>query len=103
MQVIASQRETLSPRCLVIVARDESDLWFYLTRDLPYPGVLNVHLDRRREERRHWTRPQEPDRRCVDRRACGIDSHLHRHGFAVIHRQPEARSTTLDTGVPGKD
>ena len=59
---------TTRPRFRIIVAREEPDLWLYLTRS--YGGIqgLEVLLDHRQGERRHQVQPYTPERRQAERR-----------------------------------
>ncbi len=77
--------DTARSRILIIVARDRPDLRRYLTQDI---GGLEVILDRRLGERRRWPQAHPEKRRRFDRRFDSSgESNLHRHGFAIVHRQ----------------
>jgi hypothetical protein len=73
---------------LVIVARDQPDLWWYLTRDFARFKGVEVILDRRQGG--WWQRAQVRDlqERGADRRgpSCG-DTDLRSRAFMIIHRQ----------------
>ncbi len=78
---------TPGPRSLIIVAREELDLWLYLTRT--YGGIpeLQVLLDRRQVERRHQIQPHTPERRKADRRrSLSSEETLRRQPFLVVPR-----------------
>ena len=55
-------------RCLVIVARDQVDLYHALQRAFGENEKVSVLLDRRREERRRGIHPVEANLRRMDRR-----------------------------------
>ena len=55
-------------RGLIIVSRDQPDLWAALTREFGHTDEIRVLLDRRRGERRTEVQFHTPDRRGVDRR-----------------------------------
>ncbi len=54
--------------CLIIVARDQRDLWVTIQRHFAAYTRVQVLQDRRRSERRQRFRRYEPERRRVDRR-----------------------------------
>jgi hypothetical protein len=53
---------------LIIVGRDQADLWCYLTRHFHEFKRVQVLLDRRQGDRRRHVQPHEPERRRVERR-----------------------------------
>jgi len=55
-------------RALVVVARDQTDLWQALTRHFSTSEDVRVLLDRRLLERRQRLQTYDLDRRGVDRR-----------------------------------
>ncbi len=55
-------------RALVVVARDQPDLWQALTRHFSASEDVHVLLDRRQWERRQRVHTYELDRRGADRR-----------------------------------
>ncbi len=55
-------------RALVVVARDQTDLWHALTRRFSTSEDVRVLLDRRLWERRQRLQTHELDRRGADRR-----------------------------------
>jgi len=76
-------------RRLIVVAREEPDLFDYIRRD--QFGDDNVVVisdrrlgDRRRGNRRRRPRPDEPDRRRRNRRRCDIDGLLRVHGWGEV-------------------
>jgi hypothetical protein len=77
-------------RVLVIVARDQPDLWWYPTRDLAgFKGVGAV-LDRRQGGWWQRAQPRELEERGADRRrGAGTDTDLRTRAFAIIPRQGE--------------
>lgn len=56
-------------RGLIIVARDQPDLWRTLTREFGQSQEIRVLLDRRQGERRKDNQSYAPDRRGTDRRS----------------------------------
>ncbi len=55
-------------RYLLIVARNEPDLFDHLARDFAGDDKVQVLLDRRREERRKQNQTHEPERQAERRR-----------------------------------
>jgi hypothetical protein len=72
-------------RCLVIVSREELDLWRHMTQ---YNGEIKgvqVLLDRRQRERRQQDQPVALERRRVDRRRqLPADEDLRRQPFLLV-------------------
>ena len=56
-------------RGLIIVARDQPDLWRTLTREFGQSQEIRVLLDRRQGERRKEDQSYVPDRRGTERRS----------------------------------
>ena len=56
-------------RGLIIVARDQPDLWRALTHEFGQNQEIRVLLDRRQGERRKANQAHAPDRRGADRRS----------------------------------
>ena len=54
---------------LLIVARDQLELWQALKQEFGDRGEIGVLLDRRRGERRQEVQPVAGDRRGIDRRS----------------------------------
>jgi hypothetical protein len=78
-------------RYLVIVARDQVDLWRHLVKDFAEFKKVQVHLDRREEERRHSIRAHHPDRRGIDRRCWpGIDRELLSRPYVIVPAHTES-------------
>ena len=73
---------------LIVVARDETALWQYMTRHYgEFKGVQVVH-DRRRQERRQQVQPHEPERRRTERRHLPtIDDDLRDQPFVIVPQQ----------------
>lgn len=67
--VLGSRTTGATVRGLIIVARDQPDLWQALTREFGHSQDIRVILDRRRGERRRTERVHAPDRRGADRRS----------------------------------
>jgi len=74
-------------RSLIIVARDQPDLWQSLKDHFPANEKIEPILDRRRWERRQRIQGCEPDRRGPDRRrAPSIEHDLRARPFALVRR-----------------
>jgi hypothetical protein len=74
-----------SVRCLIIVARDAEDLWFYLTRTYGKIKGLQVLVDRRERERRQQAQPYAPERRQAERRRPPtVERNLRRQPFLFV-------------------
>ena len=72
-------------RCLIIVARDAPDLWFYLTRTYGRIEGFRVLVDRRERERREQAQPYAPERRHAERRRPPtIERTLRRQPFLFV-------------------
>lgn len=76
-------------RRLIVVAREEPDLFDYIRRD--QFGDDNVQVisdrrvgDRRRGDRRRVPRVADRDRRHTDRRRCDIQDLLRLHGWGEV-------------------
>jgi hypothetical protein len=86
------ESRNLSPRYLIIVARDQAELWRYLTRDFAKFKGVEVLRDRRQGERRRATRTYQPGRDGGDRRRpSSVPNDLRCHGFVVVPRPAEGR------------
>src|SRR2546426_11699237 len=64
--------ETMGRR-LIVVAREEPDLFDYIRRDQFGDDSVVVIADRRRGDRRGAGRGHAPERRRPDRRQCGLE------------------------------
>jgi hypothetical protein len=67
--VLNVQRKSNVVRGLIIVARDQPDLWRTLMQEFGQSQEIRILLDRRQGERRKGNQFYEPDRRGVDRRS----------------------------------
>ncbi len=77
-------------RSLIIVARDQSELWHVLARELAGDPKVQVILDRRRWERRRRIQIFGLDQRGVDRRHPPRPEHdVLQRSFVIIRRQDE--------------
>lgn len=76
-------------RYLLIVVRNQPDLWRYLKDNFAGDEKVEVILDRRRGERRQRIQPHDPERRRADRRRPSLDTDL-RYRSSVIIRQSQA-------------
>jgi hypothetical protein len=75
---------------LIIVARDQPDLWHALVRRFVGYTKVQVLEDRRRWERRRRVHRDDPDRRRADRRRPpSIDDDLHYRPFLIATREQE--------------
>ena len=74
-------------RYLIIVARDQPDLWRALARHIVGDEGVQVILDRRRWPRRRREETREPDRRGADRRQTPrIERDLRHRSFVLVDR-----------------
>jgi hypothetical protein len=69
---------------IVIVARDEVDLYDYIRRDQFGDETVRVITDRRGADRRHRIETHLPDRRRVERRRANIEPLLLTQGWAEV-------------------
>ena len=72
-------------RYLIIVARDQPDLWRHLTQNTgEYEGIEFV-LDRRHGGRVRWAQMRALQERGTDRRRpLGVDEDLHHRAFVIV-------------------
>ncbi len=82
-------------RYLLIVARNQPDLWQYLKNNFAGDEKVEVILDRRRGERRQRVQAHEPERRRAERRRePGLDKDLTYRSFVIVrHRQGALKET----------
>ncbi len=74
--------------CLIIVARDQPDLWVTIQRQFAAYTRVQVLQDRRRSERRQRFQRYEPERRRVDRRRpLRIENDLAWRPYLIVRRQ----------------
>lgn len=66
--VLNAQPAGKTVRGLIIVARNQPDLWETLAREFGHGEEIRVLLDRRHGERRKEDRLHAPDRRSAERR-----------------------------------
>lgn len=72
-------------RYLLLVARNQPDLWRYLKNNFAGDQKVEVILDRRRGERRQRIEPHEPERRRAERRRQpGLDNDLSYRSFVIV-------------------
>ncbi len=77
--------------CLIIVARDQPDLWVTIQRQFAAYTRIQVRQDRRRSERRQWFQRYEPERRRVDRRRpLRIENDLSWRPYLIVDVQQDA-------------
>ncbi len=74
--------------CLIIVARDQRNLWVTIQRQFAAYTRIQVLQDRRRSERRQRFQRYEPERRRVDRRRpLRIENDLSWRPYLIVRRQ----------------
>jgi hypothetical protein len=71
-------------RRLIIVAREEPDLFDYIRRDQFGDDRVVVIADRRHGDRRGAGRGHVPERRRQDRRQCDLEPLLRVHGWGEV-------------------
>ena len=75
-------------RYLLIVARNQPDLWRYLKDNFAGDEKVEVILDRRRGERRQRVQLREPERRQGERRRQpSIDKDLTYRFFVIVRQE----------------
>jgi len=85
-----SQSTSETTRYLIIVARDQSDLWRYLTQNIADYGGVEVLLDRRQEGGWRWAQMREMQERGADRRSrSSAGGGLRDRAFVIVPRQDE--------------
>ena len=78
-------------QCLIIVARDETALWQYMTRHYGEFKDVQVLHDRRQRERREQVQTYEPERRRTERRRPPtIDDDLRNQPFVIVPQEQGA-------------
>ena len=80
----AAFRHRLAEERLIIIARDDVDLYDRLRRGQPGDEVVRVITNRRSADRRLQLQVYIPDRRSGDRRRYDIDSLLLTQGWAEV-------------------
>ncbi|HSD51211.1 MAG TPA: hypothetical protein VLG48_07355 [Candidatus Methylomirabilis sp.] len=87
-------------RGLIIVARDQPDLWHQLTQHFVGQNEVRVLLDRRQWERRQRLQTYGPERRkAVRRRPASIETDLRYRSFLLVpHRQEPLRGPLPSSG-----
>jgi hypothetical protein len=75
-------------RTLIIVARDEPELWQSLKAQFAADETVEVILDRRLRERRQRIQACEPDRRGADHRLWRIETDLRSRRYVIVGPQP---------------
>ena len=78
------RRRVLGGQRLIIVARNDGDLYDRLRRDRPADEAIRIITDRRNAERRRQLEVYIPDRRGGERRRHDIDSLLLTQGWAEV-------------------
>jgi hypothetical protein len=73
-----------APHRLIIVARDEPDLYDFIRRDNVFDERVQVIADRRVGERRASPGSHAPDRRRTDRRRHDVQPLLRTHGWVEV-------------------
>jgi hypothetical protein len=87
--LLESTPATTSPpldqaRYLIIVARDQMDLWRYLRQNLAEYQNLEVVLDRRHGGRWQWTQMRQFEDRGTDRRTPSSEADLTPRSFVIV-------------------
>jgi hypothetical protein len=81
---------------LIIVARDQPDLWRYLLKQFAGRKEVRVLQDRRQWERRQRRQMWEPERRRADRRMpLTISTDLRRRSFLIVPRRQKPHESRL--------
>jgi hypothetical protein len=81
---------------LIIVARDQPDLWRYLVKQFAGQMEVRVLQDRRQWERRQRRQTWVPERRSADRRSpLTISTDLRRRSFLIVPRRQQPREARL--------
>jgi hypothetical protein len=80
----AAVRRVLAAERLIIVARDDGDLYDRLSRDRRADEAVRIITDRRNAERRRQLEVYIPDRRGGERRRLDIDPLLNTQGWAEV-------------------
>jgi hypothetical protein len=89
----SEQPETTRPRYLIVVARDQPDLWRHLRKSVGELKGVDIVLDRRHGGRRQWAQSSEYEQRGTDRRrATDVASRLSHRSVIIVH--PEGSSPT---------
>ena len=87
----AAEGEVPSPEkahALIIVARDQPELWHALKKQFAGNAEVQVLQDRRRWERRQRLQRHESDQRAQDRRLPPrLEHDVHHRSFVIIRRQ----------------
>jgi hypothetical protein len=89
-EFLAAQPTAHTGRTLIIVARDQPDLWQALVGHFADSTSVQVLPDRRCWGRRQRVQRDHPDRRRSDRRSPGNDHDLRRRSFVIIRQQDDA-------------
>ena len=75
-------------RYLVVVSRNQSDLWQYLTQNFAKYKGLEFVLDRRYDGRWPWAQMPDPQEWGLDRRCpSSVDSDLRYRAFVIVPRR----------------
>jgi len=89
------QPETARPRYLIVVARDQPDLWRHLRKSFGELKGVDVVLDRRHGGRWQWAQSWEYEQRGTDRRRTSdAADRLSHHSVMIVHPEgvPPAKS-----------
>ena len=90
---------------LIIVARDQPDLWHYLAEQFAKQNEVRVLQDRRQWERRQRRQTWEPERRTADRRSPpSINTDLRHRSFLIVpqrHNRSKADCPSSPDRSPG--
>ena len=82
-------------RLLVIMERDQLDLYRYLRQDFAEYKHVEVILDRRHEYRRQQAEVHGlPEQTADRRRPMSLDTDLRHHAFVIVPQSPSALGLT---------
>lgn len=82
-------------RYLLIVARNQPDLWLYLKNNFAGDEKVEVILDRRRGERRQRIQAHESERRRAERRRQpNLEKDLTYRSFVIVRQRQGALKET---------
>jgi hypothetical protein len=83
----SGQPEAQRPRYVIVVERDQPDLWRHLRQSLRGLEGVDLVLDRRRGGRWRWARSWEYQERGADRRRASddVETRLSHHSVVVVH------------------
>ncbi len=82
----AGRRETNRPRYLIVVSREQPDLWRHLRQLFTGIDGVNIVLDRRHGGRWQWAQSRAYEERGEDRRRPrDVDAGLSHRSFVIVN------------------